>query len=211
MATTYSRDDRISARRQVTIDEALRHAVEIMTEQGVAALSISEIARRMEIRPPSLYKYFPSLNSVYDVLFGRGMKSHTDTVLAAMTAAPIGLQQVKAGAVTSVRWCVENRALAQLLFTRPIPNFEPSAAAFEPSIDSMNWTSKKFAELIELGYLRPDTDLDEFMALFTVVISGLINQQFANEPTATYETGSFSSRTARAVDVLLADYLPRPA
>lgn len=109
MATTYSREDRVSARRQVTIDEALAHAVDIMSEQGVAALPISEIARRMEIRPPSLYKYFPSLHAVYDELFARGMKSHTDAALSAFAAAPAGFEQVRASAVASVRWSVENR------------------------------------------------------------------------------------------------------
>ena len=54
------------------MDEALDHAVQIMTEQGVGALTISEVARRMGIGGPSLYKYFPSLHAVYDLLFARG-------------------------------------------------------------------------------------------------------------------------------------------
>jgi AcrR family transcriptional regulator len=210
MATGYSRKSRISARRQVTIDEALAHAIDVMTENGVAALSISEVARRMEIRPPSLYKYFPSLHAVYDVLFARGMKSHAEVTLSAVYATPVGVGQVKAAAVASVRWCVENRALAQLMFSRPIPNFEPSEAAFAPSVDAMNRTGAAFAQLIEGGHLRSDTDLDEFVAMFTVVISGVINQQFANEPGVSFETGRFTSRTERAIDVLLASYLPRP-
>ena len=51
--------DRRRRRRQETIDEILDIAVQVMAEEGVAGLSLSEVARRMGIQPPSLYKYFP--------------------------------------------------------------------------------------------------------------------------------------------------------
>jgi hypothetical protein len=51
---------RRAARRSQTIDEILSIAVELMGEYGVAGLSLSEVARRLGIQPPSLYKYFPS-------------------------------------------------------------------------------------------------------------------------------------------------------
>src|SRR5690348_15033693 len=64
--------DRRHRRRLETIEEVLDHAVEIMAEEGVAGLSLGEIARRMSIRPPSLYVYFPSKHALYDALFKRG-------------------------------------------------------------------------------------------------------------------------------------------
>src|SRR6266567_5050801 len=60
-------------RRQQTIEEALDAAVVIMEEGGVGGLSMSEIAHRLGMRQPSLYKHFPSLHAVYDALFGRGL------------------------------------------------------------------------------------------------------------------------------------------
>src|SRR3954454_22798393 len=74
--------DRRQRRRQESIEEVLDHAVEIMAEQGVAGLSIGEIARRMDIRPPSLYVYFPSKNALYDALFARGAQSILDAFVA---------------------------------------------------------------------------------------------------------------------------------
>src|SRR3954452_25506050 len=73
--------DRRQRRRQESIEEVLDHAVEIMAEQGVAGLSIGEIARRMDIRPPSLYVYFPSKHALYDALFLRGAQSVLDAFL----------------------------------------------------------------------------------------------------------------------------------
>ena len=38
----------------------------------MAGLSMASVARRMDVKPPSLYKYFASLTDVYDALVGRG-------------------------------------------------------------------------------------------------------------------------------------------
>src|SRR5919199_1995978 len=72
MATDAVPLDRRQRGRLETIEEVLDHAVEIMAEEGVAGLSLGEIARRMGIRPPSLYVYFPSKHALYDALFKRG-------------------------------------------------------------------------------------------------------------------------------------------
>src|SRR3954466_903708 len=66
--------DRRQRRRLETIEEVLDHAAAIMAEEGVAGLSLGEIARRMGIRPPSLYVYFPSKHALYDALFARGWR-----------------------------------------------------------------------------------------------------------------------------------------
>src|SRR3954464_1023194 len=64
--------DRRQRRRLETIEGGLDHAAAIMAEEGVAGLSLGEIARRMGIRTPSLYVYFPSKHALYDALFARG-------------------------------------------------------------------------------------------------------------------------------------------
>lgn len=206
MATVNSRQHH---RRAATIDEALAHAVDIMTVEGVGALSISEMARRMGIRPPSLYKYFPSLHAVYDELFARGVRAQSAAVLPVLEGAGPGPKRLAASAVAIVRWSVEHPALAQLLFARPVPGFEPSPESFAPSVEAMAITRNEFAAAIEQGLLRPDTDVDEIVALFTVVISGIVSQQLANEPGVSYELGRFSSRTERALEIFFAAYEPR--
>src|SRR5256885_15874558 len=73
--------DRRHRRRLETIEEVLDHAVEIMATDGVAGLSLGEIARRMGIRPPSLYVYFPSKHALYDALFARGWRELLATLI----------------------------------------------------------------------------------------------------------------------------------
>ena len=153
--------NRRALRRQQTIGEALDAAVAIMEEVGVGGLSMSEIARRLGMRQPSLYKYFPSLHAVYDALFARG---------------------------------------------RPVPAFSPTAATFAPSVALMGQLHAAFAAAVRAGELHPSAASAEAPRLFTIVLSGLISQQMANEPGAGYDTGMFTSLTDAALDMFFAHY-----
>src|SRR5947209_2237701 len=121
-----TRPDRRARRRQETIEEILDIAQDVMDEDGVNGLSLAEVARRLGVQPPSLYKYFPSLMSVYDALFLRGQREHLQVVRDAMARAEPGLTAIHAGLDAGGRWSLQNRALAQLLFWRPVPSFEPT-------------------------------------------------------------------------------------
>src|SRR5258708_4445679 len=116
--------DRRHRRRQETIEEVLDVAAAIMAEQGVGGLSVGEIARRMGIRPPSLYVYFPSKHALYDALFARGARLVLATMEALQASLPAGAtleQQLQIAAATFVRWSVDHQAYSQLLFWRPVP------------------------------------------------------------------------------------------
>src|SRR5688572_14993300 len=91
------RPDRRARRRQETIDEIVQIAEDVMDERGVNGLSLSEIARRLGVQPPALYKYFESLAALYDELFRRGHLEHLRQVRDAMEAAEPGLDAVHAG------------------------------------------------------------------------------------------------------------------
>jgi AcrR family transcriptional regulator len=194
------------ARRRQTIEEALDQAVVIMTEAGVGGLSMSEMARRLGMRQPSLYKYFPSLSAVYDALFARGLERSHAAVLAAAESQPAGVARIRAGAKAWLRWAVENQALAQLLVWRPVPGFAPTAATFTASLQQMDVVSAEFASAVHLGQLRPDANSVEALRLYTVVLNGVISQQMANEPGATFDTGIFSSLSDTALDMFFARY-----
>src|SRR5262249_13990545 len=101
--------DRRARRRQETIEEILRIANDVMVEDGVNALSIAEIARRLGVQPPSIYKYYDSLLNIYDALFERGQTEHLELMRHAMASAEPGLPAFTAGLDASGRWCLANR------------------------------------------------------------------------------------------------------
>jgi AcrR family transcriptional regulator len=190
------------------MDEALQHAIAIMGEDGVGALTITEVARRMGMRGPSLYKYFPSLHALYDALFAHGLLAQQRSFYAEAFAAPRGVPRMRTAAVGVVRWSVENPALAQLLHWRPVPGFTPSPESFEISVRDMEFAREELAEAVRLGQLRPEADTDDVLRLYTIVLSGVISQQLANEPDAGFDDGAFSRLTETAIDVFLSAYQP---
>jgi AcrR family transcriptional regulator len=202
--------DRRARRRQETIDEILRIANEVMVEEGVNALSIAEIARRLGVQPPSIYKYFDSLLSIYDAMFQRGQSDHLQLMRDAMTAADPGLPALKAGLEASGRWCLTNRALAQLMFWRPVPSFEPSPEAFAPSIEMVDLQRAAISEAVSAGQLGP-ADVDEAVHLVSTLIVGVLSQAMANEPERDWDSGSFTSLFPRLMETLPALYPPTTA
>jgi AcrR family transcriptional regulator len=195
-----------ATRREQTIGQALDAAVAIMSEVGVGGLTTAEIARRLGMRQPSLYTYFSSLHAVYDALFARGLAASNDAVYAAGAAFPPGLARVRAGARALVRWAVENPALAQLLFWRPVPGFAPSPETFAASVGQMDLARAELATAVRLGELGPAAASDDALRLWTVLLSGLISQQMANQPDASFEDGVFTRLTDEAFDLFFAHY-----
>ena len=187
---------------------ALDHAVAIMAERGVGGLTVTAVAQRMHVRGPSLYKYFPSLHAIYDRLFARGALANAQVVAAAAAGLPRGEARIRGAAHSTVRWCMENQALAQLLYWRPVPGFVPSPEAFAAGVDDMEQARAEFEEAVRQGRLSGDVDLDEAIRVYTVLLSGIISQQLANEPGATYTTGVFTTLIDQALDMFFAHYGP---
>jgi AcrR family transcriptional regulator len=199
---------RAERRRQQTIHEALEHALAVMAERGVGGLTVSEVARRMGMRPPSLYKYFPSLHALYDALFAAGVASHAATLAAAALGADAGVGRLRVLGRATVRWATEHPALAQLLFWRPVPDFEPSAAAFAASQQGMAQVRSQLAIGVARGQLCRSADSEDAVRLLTVLLSGLISQQLANQPRAPFDDGIFARLTDRALDMFFHTYAP---
>jgi hypothetical protein len=116
--------------------------------------------------------------------------------------------RIRAGAVAAVRWAVEHPALAQLLHWRPVPGFEPSPAVFAPSVEEQSDVRAEFAEAVRHGQLAPAADSDDVVRLYTVLLSGLISQQLANQPGVSYADGVFSRLTDAAIELFLSAHAP---
>jgi AcrR family transcriptional regulator len=202
--------DRRARRHQETIEEILDIADAVMLEEGVNGLSLAEVARRLGVQPPSLYKYFPSLMAVYDALFLRGQREHLAVLRDAMAAAEPGLAALTAALDASGRWSVENRALAQLLFWRPVPSFEPSAEAFEPSVEMVALFRNGLADAVAAGELGPEADSEEATYLLSIFAAGAFSQTIANEPELPWGEGRFSPLFPKLMSLLPAAYPPKP-
>ena len=182
-----------------------------MTEEGVNGLSLSEVARRLGVKPPSIYKYFDSLMGIYDALFERGQRDNLEVMRAAMKGAEPGLEALAAGLEASGRWALDHPATAQLLFWRPVPSFEPTPGAMAPSVEMVRIQRQALADAVAARQLGPGADSDEALYVTSVFVSGVLGQAMANEPGVPWGDGRFSPLLPRLLGVLAALYPPRHA
>ena len=197
--------DRRRRRRQETIEQVLDVAVEVMTEQGVAGLTLGEVARRMGIRPPSLYGYFDGKHALYDALFERGW----NLLLVAMTEAEARmtradpLQDHRDGMAVFVRWAVEHPAYSALMFWRPVPGFVPSDRAYAPAVALDDAGRAEVVLLRDAGLLAADVDVEHAYRTLIALVGGVISQQLSNAPDEPFEGGSWTALLPDLLDMWL--------
>jgi AcrR family transcriptional regulator len=201
--------DRRLLRRQRTIDEVVATALEVMAETGAAGLSLGEVAKRMGMRPPSLYGYFASKSALCDELFARGwrevravMESSYDDLSAGDDAAGLLLANVSA----FVGWALDHRAQAELMFWRPIQGWEPSPAAYAEAVRLTDDMHAALAELQRRGLLRADVAVEEMGRVLTVLSTGVISQQLSNEPGVPMRRGRYAADLGRLVAMFLHEF-----
>src|SRR5215469_3225353 len=200
--------DRRRRRREQTIDEILDVAVEVMAEEGVAGLSLSEVARRMGIQPPSLYKYFPSKLAVYDAVFQRGASQVLAVLRAATAAAEPGWAALTAGLEAVMRLALDQQVIAQLLNWRPVHGFEPSAEEFAPSIEFIGEVRRLLQAAADRGELGRGASGEEGAALLSALVAGVMSQQLANQPGASWDQGRFTRLAPRVLELFRCAYPP---
>jgi hypothetical protein len=122
-------------------------------------------------------------------------------------AAP-GLDALTAALEASGRWLLANRAIAQLLFWRPVPSFEPSPEAFAPSVEMVALERAAMADAVAAGQLGPEADSDEAIYLVSTLITGVLSQAMANEPGLPWGQGRFTTQFPKLMKLLVAAYPP---
>ena len=165
--------DRRAERRAETRAEIVAAAWELCRAEGLAGLSLRDLAGRVGMRAPSLYSYFDSKHAIYDAMFAEGCQDYLDG-LQGLTRTGDPLTDLQAHLRNFVEFCTSDAVRHQLLFQRTIPGFEPSAASFALSIEALDVLAGWFRDL---GFDDPAT-----LDLATALGSGLAAQQIANDP-----------------------------
>jgi AcrR family transcriptional regulator len=197
---------RRAERRAQTIDEILIIAVDVMRAAGVAGLSLSEVARRLGIRPPSLYKYFPSRLALYDRLFRDGYTTYLAEFRAGAARAEPGLPALAAALEAGGRWALANQTITQLLFWRPVPGFSPSHEAYAPALEMVEEVRRMLGDAV--AQVAPAAAGDEAVTLVGIIATGVMSQQLANGPDEPYDEGRYTRLAPQSLEMFARYYAP---
>ena len=164
---------KVAQRREDRVAAIVATAWELSRAQGVGALTLHALAREVGMRQPSLYVYFESKNALYDAMFADGNRQLRER-LTKLDLPDDPRAAVKAFMGTFVSFGIEDRDRYTLLFQRPIPGFEPSAASYEHARAVLDHA----IALLHTAGLESQDDVDCFIAM----VAGLIDAQIANDP-----------------------------
>lgn len=165
--------DTRAVRREATRARILDAAWELARNEGVAAITLRDIAGRVGMRAPSLYTYFPSKHALYDAMFAAGARQLADTLAQAREGATPP-ETLRARARLFVAFCTANPTRYQLLLERPVPGFAPSPESLAIMLQALAGTRAA----LEAAGVYGECALDMLRALIT----GLVSLQIANEP-----------------------------
>jgi AcrR family transcriptional regulator len=175
-------------------------ARQIMREDGVAALSMQELARRLDMRAPSLYNYFTGKMDIYDALFRLGFERYSQHVAQAAQPAQSWQEEIRLAIEANMSFALQNPELYQLCFERPVPGFVPSAESMQASLDVLKQSYARGAQLLSGIHsgLSPEQAID----LVIAIMHGLTAQHLANEPHRPVGQGRFGSLIPQVVNIL---------
>ena len=198
--TFQSISPRRQRNRERMIQEILDTARNIMREKGVAALSMQELARRMEMRAPSLYNYFSGLMDIYDALFRFGFILWDSHVKEYTQSAQSWQDEMRLAMEAYMTFALQNPELYQLCFERPVPGFVPSEESMAVSIGSLQ---ELYAHISSLKKdIESDLPAEQITDLVIAISHGLTALHMANEPELPLGQGRFGALIPAALFVL---------
>ncbi|MDT4894480.1 MAG: hypothetical protein QOE97_3515 [Pseudonocardiales bacterium] len=184
--------DRRRERREVRLSNILAEAWRLARRDGLAAISLRDLADAVGLRQPSLYVYFASKLDLYDALFADGYRQLLEFVQSRRyPAEPRAALAKLVGDL--VRFSSDDVVRHQLLFQRTIPGFEPSADSFALASEFYTLGSERLAA----AGVHDQADID----VFTALVSGLGHQQIANDPGGR----RWARQAGRVVEMFLTD------
>lgn len=187
---TDSVGSRGAARRASVTREILDAAWSLMAREGVAALSVREVARSVGLRQQSLTHYYPSKQALLDALFADGF-SDLHRTLQQLPRTADAVEAVVGVGVAVVDFCVAAPARYHLMLQRTLPGFTPSEDSHRVALGCLN----VLVERLQASGVTDPADI----ALVRSLISGLAAEQIANDPGGR----SYADQAGRGVRTLV--------
>jgi AcrR family transcriptional regulator len=191
--------DRRTLRREAKWSHIVEEAWALARRDGLAAISLRNLAERVGLRQPSLYAYFDSKLDLYDAMFADGNRQLLEFIANHEQVGGDPRRTLADFVGVLVRFSSEDVVRHQLLFQRTIPGFEPSAASYEIALQFYDMARSRLAA-------AGAWEQEEF-DLFSAIVSGLAHQQVANDPGG----DRWVSQAERAVEMFLNDVDKRRA
>jgi AcrR family transcriptional regulator len=194
--------ERRQRNREEVAEAILGAARSVMREEGVAALNLNEVARRVGMKTPSLYEYFPNKMAIYDRLFLIGVRMFYERVKANVERYGASWEGLENAFQDYMEFAQQSPELFQLVFERHVPGFQPSEATMNEAWQLLTASSRLVEQAIEGGLLQSGLPVPQVRDLIVSLMHGLTALHMANEPQLPVGAGRFGSLIPPAMQLL---------
>jgi AcrR family transcriptional regulator len=162
-------------RHDAKLATIVAEAWDLAHRDGLASISLRDLAERVDLRQPSLYAYFDSKLALYDAMYADGFRQLLD---AAAENPPS--DDPREALVEFVELCIRfssaDPVRHKMLFERAIPGFKPSAESRQLLL---RFRAIAAVRLGAVGIGKGDGTLGD---IFTGIVSGFTQQQVISDP-----------------------------
>ncbi len=205
MVQRLSPAERRQRNREEIVQAILDVSREVMRQEGVAALNLNEVARRLRMKAPSLYKYFPGKSAIYDELFRLAHRMFREYVSSRVdTEAGNFWDSWTSVFEAQLEFAYTYPELFELGFQRPVPGFVPTQESMAVTQAVADEGEALIRKAMESGEITTDLSLAQVRDLLFAVTEGLTIAHMANEPHLPPGQGRFGSLTKHAAAVFRA-------
>lgn len=195
----------LSPRRQRNHDLMAQSILEtarvIMREGGVAALSMQELARRLDMRAPSLYHYYSGKMNIYDALFQQGFTLFGEYMEKASRDAKSWQEELQLSFEAYMNFALQNPELYQLCLERPVPGFVPSEESLKLSFGLLQQSYERVTRLL-YPMIKTDMSPQQLGDVIIAMMHGLTALHLANEPHLPVGQGRFGTLIPLVISIL---------
>jgi AcrR family transcriptional regulator len=184
--------DRRRVRKEAKRDRIVAEAWELAHRDGLASISLRDLADRVDLRQPSLYAYFDSKLALYDAMYADGFRRLLEAA-EEHTPSDDPREALVEFVELCIRFATEDVVRHQLMFQRTIPGFKPSRESHELTLAFREIGGQRLGGVGVRD--MPTADI------FTGIVAGFTNQQVFNDP----HGDRWLRHVRRAMEMFLAD------
>jgi AcrR family transcriptional regulator len=167
-------NERRERERQAIREQILDAARELFVERGYQAVTMREIAKRIEYSATALYNHFEDKEAILRELCRRDFSDFAQRFLAAVVGSKTAIESMCRAGFVYLGFAEQFPQHYRLMFMTPLPENPPEAGEREdPRMNAYVFLRQLVQQLMAEKYLRPDlTDVDLVAQTIWAVVHG---------------------------------------
>lgn len=194
--------------RQEMVDAILTTARAVMQEQGVAALNLNEVARRLGVSGQALARYFPNKSALYDALFLMGHHLFYEAEEQLWQTTRPNWERIHRWFTLRLALALEHPDFYALIWESPVPGFTPSEACLEEIRKMLAGARQGIGEVIAEEGIHAGMPPEQVVDILLAVRHGIVAETMSKRNILSSDSNRLSGLISNILPVFQKAWTP---